>query len=196
MTCLGETHASRRDNQSYSRWANVVIFPIKTSDSFPFYSARVQTEEPVRSTLKFERTELAGLVVLFVGMILLALTFFSAFGFLSGSISILASADLTELFGNAMGPLIEAIIRILYLGIMGWIGSILTIRGVQLLKREKEAAPPQVQVKPEPKQSTNTTAQAKTEPKTDVKESKKIEPTSTTPVPEPPKELEKEVQAK
>jgi hypothetical protein len=146
--------------------------------------------------LRFERTELAGLVTLFVGVILLAFTFLSAFGFLSGSISILASADLTELFGNAMGPLVEAIIRILYLGIMGWVGSILTIRGVQLLKREKEAAPQQAQAKPEPRQPANTGVPIKTEPKVDVKETKKNEPTDLTPVPEPPKELEKEVQTK
>lgn len=148
------------------------------------------------STLRFERTELAGLVVLFVGVILLAFTFFSAFGFLSGSISILASSDLTQLFGNAMGPLIEAIIRILYLGIMGWIGSILTIRGVQLLKREKEAAPQQVQIRTEPKQPVNPEVKATTETKTDVKEPKKTESTGSTPVPEPPKELEKEIQSK
>lgn len=146
--------------------------------------------------MKYERTERAGLIVLFVGVILLAFTFLSAFGFLSGSISILASTDLTELFGNAMGPLVEAIIRILYLGIMGWVGSILTIRGVQLLKREKDAIPQQVQMRTEPKQSANTSVQTKAEPKADVKESKKTDATDSTPVPEPPKELEKEVQSK
>lgn len=146
--------------------------------------------------MRFERTELAGLVTLFVGVILLAFTFFSAFGFLSGSISILASTDLTELFGNAMGPLVEAIIRILYLGIMGWVGSILTIRGVQLLKREKEATPQQVQKRTELKQSTNENVPAKAEPKVELKEPKKNETKDSTPVPEPPKELEKEVQSK
>jgi len=41
-------------------------------------------------------------------------------------------------------------IRILYLGIMGWIGSILTIRGIQLLKMERQAPS-------EPKQKANPT---------------------------------------
>jgi len=126
--------------------------------------------------LKFDKTELPGLIVLFVGVILLAFAFFSAYGFLSGSLSILASSDLTELFGNAMAPLIEAIIRILYLGIMGWIGSILTIRGVQLLKLEREPVTQQPQIKTETKQPANP---ARVEPK-----------------PEQPKEAEKEAQPK
>jgi len=138
--------------------------------------------------LKFDKTELSGLIVLFVGVILLAFTFFSAYGFLSGSLSILASADLTELFGRAMAPLIEAIIRILYLGVMGWIGSILTIRAVQLLKREKETAQTQLQVKSETKQPSSP-APAKTEPKP---EAKKAENPEKTPVPEQPKEPAKQ----
>jgi len=144
--------------------------------------------------LKIDKVEVSGLIVLFVGLILLAFTFFSAFGFLSGSLSILSSADLTELFGNAMAPLIEAIIRILYLGIMGWVGSILTIRAIQLLKLGKESAPTQAQVKSETKQSA-TAATTKAESKPEVKESKKQENPEKTPVPEP-KEPEKETQAK
>jgi len=145
--------------------------------------------------LKFEKTELSGLIVLFVGVILLAFTFFSAFGFLSGSLSILASADLTELFGRAMAPLIEAIIRILYLGVMGWVASILTIRAVQLLKREKETTQTQSQVKSETKQSTSPNP-AKTEPKPEAKETKKTDNPEKTPVPEQPKEPEMGVQSK
>ncbi len=143
--------------------------------------------------MKIDRTELSALIVLFVGVILLAFTFFSAYAFLSGSLSILTSADLTELFGNAMAPLIEAVIRILYLGIMGWMGSILTIRGVQLLKLWKETTTPQSQVKSEVRQSANP---AKVEPKPTANESKKTESPEKNPVPEPPKELEKEAQAK
>lgn len=140
--------------------------------------------------MKFDKTETAALIVLFVGVILLAFTFFSAYGFLSGSLSILASADLTELFGRAMAPLIEAIIRILYLGIMGWIGSILTIRGVQLLKREREPTAQQSQVKPEAKQSANP---GKTEPKPEAKVADNPE---KNPVSEQTKEAEKEAQPK
>jgi len=148
--------------------------------------------------LRFDRTELSGLVVLFVGVILLAFTFFSAYGFLSGSLSILASTDLTELFGRAMAPLIEAVIRILYLGIMGWIGSILTIRAVQLLKREKETMSTQPQVKSDVKQPAPQTS-TKVETKSEVKEAQKTGSSEKNPVPEtpinPPKETQ-EVQAK
>lgn len=140
--------------------------------------------------MKFDKTETSALIVLFVGVILLAFAFFSAYGFLSGTLSILASSDLTELFGNAMAPLVEAIIRILYLGIMGWIGSILTIRGVQLLKLEREVITPQPQVRPESKQSANP---GKIEP---IAETKKADNPEKTLTPEQQKESEKEAQPK
>jgi len=117
--------------------------------------------------LKFDKVEVSSLIVLFIGVILLIATFYSAFMFLVGDIAILTSADLAELFGNALAPLIVAIIHVLYLGVMGWIGSVMTIRAVQLLKKEKETAPqpqpkpitaqanPQVQAKPESKKQEN-----------------------------------------
>lgn len=46
---------------------------------------------------------------------------------------ILGSSDLVNFFGEALAPLISYAIRALYLGVMGWIGSILTRRGVQIL---------------------------------------------------------------
>lgn len=153
--------------------------------------------------MKFDRIEVSGLIVMFVGVILLALTFFSALGFLGGELTILASADLTELFGRALAPLVKAVIHILYLGVMGWVGSILTIRGVQLLKREKEATTTQPQVKTETKQSvpstetkTETRTAPKPEPKPEVKEPVKAEnperaaEKARAPNPEPPKEPE------
>jgi len=105
---------------------------------------------------KIDKVELAGLIVLFVGLILLAFTFFSAYTFLTGQLTILATGDILQVFGESLAPLIEAIIRILYLGIMGWVSSIVTIRGVQLLKKEKtEIAQTQQQpVKTESKQAT------------------------------------------
>lgn len=142
--------------------------------------------------MRIEKTELSGLIVLFVGVILLAFTFFSAYGFLSGSLSILASTDLTELFGRAMAPLIEAIIRILYLGIMGWVGSILTIRAVQLLKKEKETVTSQPQVKQGPKQPVSPAGPTKAEPKPETKESKRAENPEKTQAPEQTVESQKE----
>jgi len=137
--------------------------------------------------LKFDKVEVSGIVVLFVGVILLVATFYSAFMFLVGDITILTSADLAELFGNALSPLIAAVIHVLYLGVMGWMGSVMTIRAVQLLKKEKEATPTQ----PLPKAmapSASTHAQAKNEPQKDNKEPKAQETPQKAPdpVPQPP----------
>lgn len=91
--------------------------------------------------MKIDKVELSGLVVLSVGIILMAFTFFSAWGFLVGNLSIIGSQNLIQAFGEALAPLIESVIRILYLGIMGWVGSIVTIRAVQLLRKERVEIP-------------------------------------------------------
>jgi len=135
-------------------------------------------------TLKFDKVEVSGIVVLFVGVILLAATFYSAFMFLAGDITILTSADLAELFGNALSPLIAAVIHVLYLGVMGWMGSVMTIRAVQLLKKEKEAtlmqALPKANASPAP-----TQAPAKNEPQKENKESRNQESPQKAPSPSP-----------
>lgn len=123
--------------------------------------------------MKFEKVETSALIVLFIGVALLAFTFFSAYTFLVGSLTIVASSDLTELFGRALGPLIEAIIRILFLGVMGWVGSILTIRAVQLLKKDKDQMVMQSQSKSEIKQANSqTTATTSSNQKQEVDEPK------------------------
>ena len=143
--------------------------------------------------MKFDKVEVSGLAVLFIGVILLAATFYSAFMFLVGDITILASVDLAELFGNALAPLIKAVIHILYLGIMGWIGSVMTIRAVQLLKKEKEATL-QPQLKPNVA-PIPTQVQPKLEPQKDAKESKKEDPEKTA-IPQPPAEPQREAAEK
>jgi hypothetical protein len=77
---------------------------------------------------------------LFTGIGLLTITFISAYVFLVSNPSITASSDLVDTFGESLAPLIEASIRIMFLGVMGWIGSILTARGVQLLTQLKRLA--------------------------------------------------------
>ena len=132
-----------------------------------------------------DKVELSGIVELSISIILLAFTFFCAYGFLVGGLNILGSQNIVETFGQAFAPLIEAIIRILYLGVMGWLSSVLTIRGVQLLKKEKEeVAPlPQQNVKEEKKKAAK---ESKPEEKPiKVEEAKKVE------APEKPKEAEK-----
>ncbi|MCK4884557.1 hypothetical protein KAS24_00670, partial [Candidatus Bathyarchaeota archaeon] len=40
-------------------------------------------------------------------------------------------------FGEALFPLIEAAIRVLYLGVMGWIASTVTAKGITMLLQAK-----------------------------------------------------------
>ncbi len=146
---------------------------------------RVNTTEVEDELRKFDKVELSGLIVLFIGVALLVFTFYSAYLFLIGKLEILGTGDLLESFGEALAPLIKAVIHILYLGIMGWIGSIVTIRAVQLLKKEKEPAvqqPQQPQVKAEPKQAANPAALAPS--------------AQTSPETKPAQEAPKEAQAK
>jgi len=84
-------------------------------------------------------------VMLFTGIGLLAFTFISAYTFLINNPSITASPDLVDVFGNALAPLIGASIRIMYLGVMGWIGAGLTSRGVQLVTQLKRVSKLEVQ---------------------------------------------------
>ena len=80
-----------------------------------------------------DKIALSGITVLIIGVVLLIGTFVSAYGFLTQSLSIIASQDLVQTFGEALAPLIATCIRIMYLGVMGWIGSLLTIRGVTII---------------------------------------------------------------
>jgi hypothetical protein len=86
-----------------------------------------------------DRVALSGFTVLIIGVILLMFTFVSAYGFLTQGLSIVASQDLVQTFGEALAPLIATCIRIMYLGVMGWIGSLLTIRGVTIMAHTPQA---------------------------------------------------------
>ncbi len=96
------------------------------------------------------RTEISNFAILLVGVILLVFVFFNAYLFLQEDLSVVSASDLEDLFGEALGPLIEACIRVMYLAIMGWIGSIVTIRGVQLLTSPKREVKPESVPKVEP----------------------------------------------
>jgi hypothetical protein len=91
-----------------------------------------------------DKALVSGYVTLFIGVALLAFTFVSAYLFLSNDPSITGSPDLVAVFGDALAPLILTCIRIMYLGIMGWIGSLLTIRGVQLVTQLKREVKPEI----------------------------------------------------
>lgn len=83
--------------------------------------------------------------MLFTGIGLLAFTFISAYIYLVNNPSIVVSSDLVDVFGSALAPLIGASIRIMYLGVMGWIGAGLTSRGVQLVTQLRRTSKPESQ---------------------------------------------------
>lgn len=97
-----------------------------------------------------DKMALSGITVLMLGVVLLIFTFISAYGFLTEGLSIIASSDLVQTFGEALAPLIATCIRIMYLGVMGWIGSGLTVRGVQLVTQLKRLARPEFQSRTPP----------------------------------------------
>ncbi len=80
-----------------------------------------------------DSVKMSGFAVLFMGVAVLLSTFVTAYQLMIGVLEIPKSGDLLNLFGSAFAPLIVYAIRALYLGIMGWIGSILTRRGVQTI---------------------------------------------------------------
>lgn len=80
-----------------------------------------------------DKIAVSGITVLGVGVALLIFTFISTYGFLTQSLQIITSQDLVQTFGEALAPLIATCIRVMYLGVMGWIGSLITIRGVTIV---------------------------------------------------------------
>ena len=113
-----------------------------------------------------DKTMVIAYIILFTGIGFLAFTFISAYIFLINNPSITGSSDLLDVFGNSLAPLIDASIRIMYLGVMGWIGSGLTVRGVQLISQLKRLATPEFR-------SRNSTANKSMEP-IRAKDAKKI----------------------
>lgn len=93
--------------------------------------------------LRIGNVKVSGFIILFVGVGVLLFTVANAYLLMTGVLEIeWGSEDLMRFFGEALAPLIVYAIKALYLGIMGWIGSILTRRGVQILtfKREETKA--------------------------------------------------------
>jgi len=102
-----------------------------------------------------ETSENLGIAVLLIGIAFLTTTFIDAYLLLKEDVSILPVPNLIAAFGEALAPLIEASIRMMYLGVMIWIGSTVTMRGITLL----------LQVEPETKPKTPKKSEAKAEDK-------------------------------
>jgi hypothetical protein len=114
-----------------------------------------------------DKIAISGVTVLCIGIALLIITFVSAYGFLTESIVPLSTQDLVQTFGGALGPLIAAAIHIMYLGVMGWIGSLVTIRGVTLMTNapKTETTTPTAQAPQVPEQKAQPQPQkAKAKP--------------------------------
>ncbi len=122
-----------------------------------------------------EKPEASGIAVLLIGVALLMTTFIDAYLFLKEDVSILPVPNLIAAFGEALAPLIEASIRMLYLGVMGWIGSTITMRGVAVLLQVKPEIKPKMlkkkktRVEAEPKDLEEAWEKALQEAKLEVK---------------------------
>jgi hypothetical protein len=144
-----------------------------------------------------DKVALSGITVLIIGAALLIFTFISAYGFLTQSLSIITSTDLAQTFGEALAPLIATCIRIMYLGIMGWIGSLLTIRGITIIAHLPETSTTTTQKqesRPQP-QKTKTEKQPKEPAKPELKPSEPqfvvIPPGEALEIASPPNQPEK-----
>ena len=120
----------------------------------------------------------SGVTTLSIGLALLIFTFASAYSFLSGGLQILSTQDLAQTFGDSLAPLIATSIRVMYLGVMGWIGSLVTIRGVTIIANTPKPDTPETQnpQQPQPKDQTQPQSQ-----KTKMSKETKPEETSTQP---------------
>ena len=134
-----------------------------------------------------DKTAISGITVLFIGVALLIFTFFSAYGLLTTDLSPISTQDLVQTFGESLGPLIAAAIHIMYLGVMGWVSSLITIRGVtimvnapktrmdrpkapqQILQVQKEKADPAKKEETEPEMMVIPLEEMEQQPKTQRK---------------------------
>ena len=114
-----------------------------------------------------DKIAFSGITVLCIGVALLIFTFFSAYGLLTTDLSPISTQDLVQTFGEALGPLIAAAIHIMYLGVMGWIASLITIRGVTIpTHMPQPPKPPEQKPQPQPQDGKATPEKKKVpEPK-------------------------------
>jgi len=121
-----------------------------------------------------EKITFSGMLVLGVGVALLIFTFLSAYGFLTQSLSIASSDDFVQTFSSALAPLIATCIRLMYLGVMGWVGSLLTIRGVTILIHAPKTEVIPVPAKTVTPQQQKAAKKAVSEPKDEQKKEPEV----------------------
>lgn len=89
--------------------------------------------------LRLNSSESSGTGIVLTGVALLVITFVIAGIHLYGGINVLPVPSFFAAFGEFLSPLIEAAIRILYLGVMVWIASTVTTKGLNLLLQTRLA---------------------------------------------------------
>ena len=143
-----------------------------------------------------DKIALSGVTVLCIGVALLIFTFLSAYGFLTTDLSPISTQDLVQTFGEALGPLIAAAIHIMYLGVMGWISSLITIRGVTIITHvhKTERSVPQAPQTPQMPPQKTQPQKAKTKLKKKAKS--KAKPSEPEMIVIPPEEIEQPLQTR
>jgi hypothetical protein len=78
-----------------------------------------------------------------IGVFLLLFTFIiAAFMFFANDLTSGLPGNMVQTFGETLAPAIALLGHAVYLGIMVWIGSELTIHGIDLRVKEKKTEPP------------------------------------------------------
>jgi hypothetical protein len=106
-----------------------------------------------------DKIAVSGITVLSIGVTLLVFTFFSAYTLLTTDLSPISTQDLVQTFGEALGPLIAAAIHVMYLGVMGWVSSLITIRGVTIMTHTPKAETDATQAPQAPRQEPTVQTQ-------------------------------------
>src|SRR5579875_2204104 len=87
----------------------------------------------------FQKSGTTGLIVTVIGAALLAIVFYSAYQVYNTFFS-LAQANFNSSsadFVGSLNSLLQAAIVVMFLGIMGWVGSIFLLRGVEFMKVDR-----------------------------------------------------------
>jgi hypothetical protein len=78
-------------------------------------------------------SETSGITILLLGIVLLLITFIIASIHLQGNINVLPVPSLMSSLGAAFSPILEAAIRVLYMGVMGLIATKVIAKGITIL---------------------------------------------------------------
>lgn len=119
-----------------------------------------------------DKVAFSGITILAIGVALLIFTFVSAYGFLTQNLSMIASDNFAQTFSDALVPLIGTCVRLMYLGIMGWVASLMTIRGVTIVTHTPQLQPLPLQEETETERNLQSKPQSQ-EPKSEKSKEQK-----------------------